>query len=110
MVLVDTMKLYSMLVTHAGRPAIGSRHVIRYAERFWVARVASAKPGPQSTMPAWAVTWDVDNTARAEEALAMARTNFALDARNTASEALHWHAIDEKHWIEHGYAPNHWRG
>jgi hypothetical protein len=28
------MMLYSILVTDSGRPAIGSRHVIRNAERF----------------------------------------------------------------------------
>ena len=103
--------LYSILVTTTGRPLIGSRHVIRYAERFWVARVASATPGPQSAMPAWAVTWDVDDTVRAEEALEMARNRnvFALDARATPEEALKWHVIDEAHWREHGYAPNHWK-
>jgi hypothetical protein len=36
-------ELYSILVTTTGRPLIGSRHVIRYAERFWVARVASGR-------------------------------------------------------------------
>jgi hypothetical protein len=107
--LVDPVKLYSILVTTAGRPAIGSRYVLRHAERFWVARVASVTPGPlEASMPAWAVTWDADDTVRAEEALAIARKNFALDARATAAEALHWHAIDEKHWIDHGYAPNRW--
>jgi hypothetical protein len=76
------MMLYSILVTTTGRPLIGSRHVIRYNGRFWVARVAAAMTGPQSTMPSWAVIWDVDNTVRAEEALAMARNRnvFALDA------------------------------
>jgi hypothetical protein len=101
-------ELYSILVTTTGRQPIGSRHVIRYNERFWVARVASATPGPQSTMPAWAVTWDVDDGVRADEALAMARNAFALDARATPEEALRWHESDEKHWIEKGYAPNHW--
>jgi hypothetical protein len=101
------MNLYSIRVTATGRRLVGSRHVIRYAERFWVARFASATPGPQSTMPAWAVAWDVDDTVRVEEALAMARSAFALDARATPEEAMEWHAIDEEHWREHGYAPNH---
>jgi hypothetical protein len=93
-------ELYSILVTTTGRPLIGSRRVIRYAKRFWVAGVASATPGPQSTMPAWAVAWDVDDTVRAEEALAMARNRntFALDARATPEEAMEWHEIDEAHW------------
>jgi hypothetical protein len=102
------IELYSILVTTTGRPAIGSRHVLRHAERFWSARVASATPGPPASMAAWAVTWDVDDTVRAEEALAMARNVFALDARATPEEAARWHEIDEEHWREHGYAPNHW--
>jgi hypothetical protein len=101
-------ELYSILATATGRPLVGSRHVIRYTERFWVARVASATPGPQSTMPAWAVAWDVDDTVRADEALAMARRAFTLDARATPEEAMEWHAIDEAHYREQGYAPNHW--
>jgi len=103
------VKLYSILVTTAGRPAIGSCHVLRHAEHFLVATVVSSTPGPPSSMPAWAVTWDVDDGVRADEALAMARNAFALDARATPDEALRWHVIDEKHWIEKGYAPNHWK-
>jgi hypothetical protein len=40
----------------------------------------------------------------------MARNSdvFALDARATIEEAQRWHEIDEQHWREHGYAPNHW--
>jgi hypothetical protein len=63
--LVDPVKLYSILVTNAGRPLIGSRHVIRYAERFRIARVALATQGPPSMMPTWAVTWGVDDNALA---------------------------------------------
>jgi hypothetical protein len=102
-------ELFSILVTTTGRPSIGSRYVIRHADRFWIARVASATPGPPSSMPSWAVTWDVDDIVHKEEAAAMARNAFAPDARANPDEALEWHAIDEKHWIEKGYAPNHWR-
>jgi hypothetical protein len=64
-------------------------------------------------MPAWAVVWDVDDwdvddTVGEAQADAMARSTFALDARATPEEALEWHANDEAHWREHGYAPNHW--
>lgn len=103
-------ELFSILVTTTGRPSIGSRHMVRHADRFWIARVASATPGPPSSMPSWVVTWDVDDTVHKEEAAAMAKNALALDARATPDEALEWHAIDEKHWIEKGYAPNHWRG
>ena len=106
-----TRVLYSILVTTTGRPSIGSLHVLRHAERFWVARVASAVPGPpHSAMPAWAVAWDIDETVGEAQADAMARNRntFALDARATPEDALEWHAIDEKHWRDHGYAPNHW--
>ncbi|MGM4916302.1 hypothetical protein [Tardiphaga sp. 813_E8_N1_3] len=100
--------LYSILVTTSGRPAIGSEHLLRHAERFWVGTVASATPGPPSSMPAWAVTWHVDATVGAAHADTMAMKIFALDARETPEEARRWHAIDEAHWREHGYAPNHW--
>jgi hypothetical protein len=40
--------------------------------------------------------------------MARNRNTFALDARATPEEALRWHEIDEEHWREHGYAPNHW--
>lgn len=100
--------LYSILVTTSGRPPIGSRHLVRYAERFWVATVASATPGPPSSMPSWSVTWHVDATVGAAQAHAMAMNTFALDARETPEEARRWHAIDEAHWREKGYAPNHW--
>jgi hypothetical protein len=59
-------------------------------------------------MPSWAVMWDVDDIVHKEEAAGMARNGFALDARANPDEALEWHAIDEKHWIEKGSAPNHW--
>ena len=41
---------------------------------------------------------------------AMSRNTFALAARSTPGEALERHTIDEKHWIEKGYVPNHWEG
>jgi hypothetical protein len=110
MVEAKLMKLHSILVTTAGRPQIGEEHVLRHAERFWVGRVVSATPGPESTMPSWVVTWEVDQDVSEEQALDMAwnRNTFALDARATPDEALVWHAIDEVHWRQHGYAPNHW--
>jgi hypothetical protein len=79
---------------------------------FWVGRIASAMPGPPCVMPAWAVKWQVDATVAEAQAAAMARNRnrFAPDARSTPEEALERHAIDEKHWTEKGYAPNHWRG
>jgi hypothetical protein len=101
--------LYSILVTTTGRPKIGSKQVLRHAARFWVGRVVSATPGPPSSMPSWAVTWDVDHIVSEAEAADMARKTFALDARATPAEALEWHAIDEAHYREHGYAPNHWK-
>jgi hypothetical protein len=102
--------LYSILVTTSGRPAIGSEHLLRHAERFWVGRVASATPGPPSSMPSWAVTWHVDVSVGEAQANMAARNKnvFVLDARETPEEARRWHAIDEAHWIEKGYAPNHW--
>jgi hypothetical protein len=102
------MMLFSILVTTTGRPQIGSEHALRHAERFLVGRVVSATPGPQSTMPSWVVTWEADEI-ESQNALAMARSGFALDARSTPAEALEWHVIDEAHWREHGYAPNHWK-
>jgi hypothetical protein len=87
-------ELFSILVTTTGRPSIGSRHMVRHADRFWIARVASATPGPPSLMPSWVVTWDVDDTVHKEEAAAMAKNALALDARATPDEALEWHAID----------------
>lgn len=83
---------------------------MRPAERFWVATVASATPGPPSVMPAWAVTWHVDATVGEAQAADLARNRnvFVLDARETAAEALEWQAIDEAHWRSKGYAPNHW--
>jgi hypothetical protein len=104
------MKLYSILVTTSGIPAHGSLHVVRYGGRFFIAHVASATPGPpDASMPAWAVTWDVDDAgADSPAAMVMARQGFAFDARATGAEALRWHAIDERHWLDHGYAPNHW--
>jgi hypothetical protein len=56
------------------------------------------------------VTWQVDAAIGEAQAAAMASNRFALDARSTPDEALEWHAIDEKHWIENGYAPNYRRG
>jgi hypothetical protein len=106
------MSLYSILVTTTGHPPLGSSHVIRHAERFWIGCVVSATPGPVSVMPSWAVTWQVDATVGAAQADAMARNRnvFVLDARETPEDARRWHEIDEAHWRAKGYAPNHWSG
>jgi hypothetical protein len=101
------VKLYSILVATAGRPAIGSRHVLRHAEHFLVATVVSSTPGPPNSKPSWAVTWEAEE-AETPQSLDMARNSFACDACSTPEEATHWHEIDEQHWREHGYAPNHW--
>jgi hypothetical protein len=53
------------------------------------------------------VTWEAEE-AETPQSLDMARNGFACDARSTPEEATHWHEIDEQHWREHGYAPNHW--
>jgi hypothetical protein len=81
--------------------------VVRRAERFLVATVVSSTPGPPAWMPSWAVTWEAEEaeTPRGEQ---MARNGFALDARATPEESMEWHALDEAHWREHDYAPNHW--
>ena len=101
------MILHAILVTPTGRPRPGTVHALRHIERFLLGTVVSATPGPPSSMPAWAVTWQTEEI-ETERARAMARNGFALDARATVEEALHWHAIDETHWRKHGYAPNHW--
>jgi hypothetical protein len=103
-------ELYSILVTTTGRPRLGSRYVLRHGTRFWVGEVRSTMPGPPSSMTSWSVIWRVDPTVDEAQADAMARNRntFALDARATPEEALRWHAIDEAHYREQGYAPNHW--
>jgi hypothetical protein len=106
--LVAAVILHSILVTTAGRPRPGAFHVLRHAEHFLVATVVSSTDGPPSSMPSWAVTWEAEE-AETPQSLDMARNGFAFDARSTPAEALEWHAIDEAHWIEHGYAPNHWK-
>jgi len=103
------MKLHAILVTTTGRPRPGTVQVLRHLDRFLLGTVVSATPGPPSSMPSWAVTWEAEEI-ETERARAMARGSFALDARATVDESLRWHAIDEAHWVSHGYAPNHWSG
>jgi hypothetical protein len=60
-------------------------------------------------VPSWSVIWRVDQNVEADQADAMARNTFAVDARATMEDALRWHEIHEAHCIEHGYGPNHWK-
>jgi hypothetical protein len=106
LLLVDPVKLYSILVTTTPRPRPGDVHVVR-PERFLVATVVSATPGPLSSMPSWAVTWEAEE-AETPQSQDMALAGFALDARATPDEAIEWHVIDESLWRERAYAPNHW--
>ena len=106
--MTDVTDLFSIIVTTAGRPSMGSKHLLRHNERFWVGRVISTTTGPPSVMPSWSVIFRIDQDYDDTQARATFLRSFALHARATHAEALRWHEIDEAHWVEHGYAPNHW--